>query len=428
MPAPTPSGLLTLPTTVSAGSTSKAVRRLAARYPSDLSPARSRSAPKRSGSPITATARSPASSPNRRRASKWTNRTLCGPSAEDRIGFRGEGHRPALHQHDSHAVDRCDPEGELGPSGDADGDGPGRLHALAALPPLRSGRPDLAQPRPLRALGRARIDAALFAALPGRGAGGGIRLRGRRSPFGLARRHKELSPARLARPWPPRVPLDLRRRDDHRPARAGDRDQRWQGARYGAELFDFDVYAIAGDGCLMEGVSNEAASIAGHLKLDNLCWIYDNNHITIDGKTRIAYEDDAAARFMGYGWNVTRVGDANDIELLSRAFERFREEEERPTLIIVDSHIGYGAPHKQDTAEAHGEPLGEEEIRLTKRSYGWPENAKFLVPEGVYEHFAAGIGARGAKARQEWTKLFDAYRRTYPELAAEIDQMQRREL
>ncbi|HEX3172868.1 MAG TPA: transketolase [Solirubrobacterales bacterium] len=203
---------------------------------------------------------------------------------------------------------------------------------------------------------------------------------------------------------------------------------KWQAARHGAELFEFDVYAIAGDGCLMEGVSNEAASIAGHLRLDNLCWVYDNNHITIDGKTRIAYEDDVAARFMGYGWNVTRVGDANDTELLARAFEEFQGEEERPTLIVVDSHIGWGSPHKQDTPAAHGEPLGEEEVRETKRAYGWPEDAQFLVPDGVKEHFAAGVGARGAKLRGEWQGRLAEYAKSSPERAAEIEAMQRREL
>ena len=206
---------------------------------------------------------------------------------------------------------------------------------------------------------------------------------------------------------------------------------KWQGARFnrpGFELFDFDVYAIAGDGCFMEGVSNEAASIAGHLKLDNLCWIYDNNHITIDGKTHLAYDDDVAARFMGYGWNVTRVGDANDTELLSRAFEEFKGEEGRPTLIVVDSHIGYGSPHKQDTAAVHGAPLGEEEVRETKRAYGWPEDAQFLVPDGVREHLAAGIGKRGAELRGEWEKKLVAYAEDNAGLAAEIDAMQKREL
>jgi len=206
---------------------------------------------------------------------------------------------------------------------------------------------------------------------------------------------------------------------------------KWQAARFnrpGFELFDFDVYAIAGDGCLMEGVSNEAASIAGHQRLDNLCWIYDNNHITIDGHTDITYEDDVSARFDGYGWNVTRVEDANDLELIGRAFENFRSETQRPTLIIVDSHIGYGAPHKQDTAEAHGEPLGEEEVRETKRFYGWPEDPEFLVPEGVPEHFAEGVGRRGAELRAEWEELFADYGKKEPELAAEIEAMQRREL
>jgi transketolase len=203
---------------------------------------------------------------------------------------------------------------------------------------------------------------------------------------------------------------------------------KWQGARYGADLFDFDVYAVAGDGCLMEGVSNEAASLAGHLKLDNLCWIYDNNHITIDGVTQIAYDDDAAARFMGYGWNVTRVGDANDLELLDKAFEEFKAEEGRPTLIVVDSHIGWGSPHKQDTPAAHGEPLGEEEVRETKRAYGWPEDAQFLVPDGVKEHFAAGIGRRGAELRAAWQERLAGFAAEDAERAGEIEAMQKRTL
>jgi transketolase len=203
---------------------------------------------------------------------------------------------------------------------------------------------------------------------------------------------------------------------------------KWQGARYGEELFDFDVYAVAGDGCLMEGVSNEAASIAGHLKLDNLCWVYDNNHITIDGKTHLAYDDDVAARFMGYGWNVTRVGDANDTDLIATAFEEFKGEEGRPTLLIVDSHIGYGSPHKVDTSAAHGEPLGEEEVRETKRAYGWPEDAQFLVPDGVREHFAAGVGKRGAELSAAWEDKLTEYRGENADLAAEIDAQQKREL
>ncbi len=207
--------------------------------------------------------------------------------------------------------------------------------------------------------------------------------------------------------------------------------QKWLAARYnrpGFDVFDYNTYAVCGDGCMMEGISSEAASLAGHLGLDNLCWVYDNNHITIEGNTRITFTEDIAARFLGYGWNVLRVGDANDVDRIQQALEIFQKTTGRPTFIILDSHIGYGSPHRQDTAEAHGEPLGEEEIRLTKRFYGWPENAKFLVPGGVYERFAAGIGARGAEAREEWTKLFEAYRKAYPELAAEVDQIERREL
>jgi transketolase len=194
------------------------------------------------------------------------------------------------------------------------------------------------------------------------------------------------------------------------------------------EIFDYNIYAVCGDGCMMEGISSEAASIAAHLGLDNLCWIYDNNHITIEGNTAITFTEDVAARFQGYGWNVLRVGDANDIERIEHALDVFRKTKDRPTFIVLDSHIGYGSPNRQDTAAAHGEPLGEDEIRLTKRSYGWPETAKFLVPDGVYEHFEAGVGARGAQARQAWTQLFSAYRVKYPELANEIDLMQRREL
>jgi transketolase len=200
---------------------------------------------------------------------------------------------------------------------------------------------------------------------------------------------------------------------------------KWLGAHFGPELFDFDVYAICGDGDLMEGVSGEAGSIAGHQRLDNLCWIYDNNHISIDGPTEITYADDVAARFMGYGWNVTRVGDANDLELLTRAFDEFGQEAARPTLIIVDSHIGYGSPHKQDTAAAHGEPLGEEEVRETKRFYGWREDAEFLVPDEVYEHFADGLGERGRRLREEWERRVTG---SGPGVAAEIDRLQRREL
>jgi transketolase len=206
---------------------------------------------------------------------------------------------------------------------------------------------------------------------------------------------------------------------------------RWKSAHFSRphfELFEHKVYALCGDGCMMEGISGEAASLAGHLKLANLCWIYDNNRITIEGSTALAFTEDVATRFLGYGWNILRVSDANDLDLLSRAFTSFQNTKDRPTLIIVDSHIAYGAPHKQDTAGAHGEPLGEEEVRATKRNYGWPEDAKFLVPEGVREHFKAGIGARGAKLRDEWVEMFERYSAVYPDLANQGWHMLRREL
>jgi transketolase len=203
---------------------------------------------------------------------------------------------------------------------------------------------------------------------------------------------------------------------------------KWLGATYGTELFDFDTYAVAGDGCLQEGVSHEAASLAGHLKLDNLCWIFDNNHISIDGDTALAFSDDVLSRFEGYGWNVLRVGDANDAALLGRAFEEFKAETGRPTLIVVDSHIGWGSPNKQDTESAHGEPLGEEEVKLTKRAYGWPEDAQFLVPDSVRERFDEVIGKRGTELHSAWVSKFGAYKGANPEKAAELEMMQRRGL
>jgi transketolase len=205
---------------------------------------------------------------------------------------------------------------------------------------------------------------------------------------------------------------------------------RWMSAHFnrpGFELFDYDVYALAGDGCMMEGVSSEAASLAGHLKLSNLCWIYDNNKITIDGPTDLSFTEDVATRFKGYGWNVAGVEDANDLEALERAFTAFKTTADRPTLIIVDSHIAYGSPNKQDSSAAHGAPLGEEEVQLTKRNYGWPEEAKFLVPEGVKEHFQEGIGKRGRRLREAWTARFDAYRKENPDLADELQRMQHRQ-
>jgi transketolase len=207
--------------------------------------------------------------------------------------------------------------------------------------------------------------------------------------------------------------------------------RQWLAARYNRpdfELFDFNVYALCGDGCMMEGISGEAASLAGHLRLANLCWIYDNNRITIEGHTALAFTEDVATRFIGYGWNVTRVGDANDLEMLARAFRTFQSTNDRPTLIIVDSHIGFGAPHKQDTSGAHGEPLGDEEVRLAKRNYGWPEDKTFYVPDGVYDHFRQGIGKRGKDLRDAWFTRIAEYRKHYPELAEELFRMQHRQL
>jgi len=206
---------------------------------------------------------------------------------------------------------------------------------------------------------------------------------------------------------------------------------RWMAAYFNRpdfEMFNYNVYALCGDGCMMEGISNEAASLAGHLKLSNLCWIYDNNHITIEGNTALAFTDDVATRFIAYGWNVTRVGDANDLEMLTRAFHTFKGTTDRPTLIIVDTHIGYGAPHKQDTSAAHGEPLGTEEVRLTKQRYGWPPDAQFLVPDGVREHFQAEMGRRGAELHGTWYQALEDYQKRYPEMAGELQRMQYRQL
>jgi transketolase len=207
--------------------------------------------------------------------------------------------------------------------------------------------------------------------------------------------------------------------------------EKWLAAHFNKpdfDIFNYNIYAVCGDGDMMEGVSSEAASLAGHLALDNLCWIYDNNHITIDGKTRITFTEDIATRFLAYGWNVLRVGDANDIERIEGALKVFHKTKDRPTFIILDSHIGYGAPHKQDTSAAHGEPLGDDEIRLAKRAYGWPEDAKFFVPEEVPAHFDEGIGRRGAEGRAQWEETFARYRAAHPVLAGEIDLIERREL
>ena len=206
---------------------------------------------------------------------------------------------------------------------------------------------------------------------------------------------------------------------------------KWMGERYnkpGFNLFDYNVYSICGDGCLMEGVASEAASLAGHLRLGNLCWIYDSNRVTIEGHTALAFTEDVAARFAAYGWEVLHVHDANDLQSIESMIRAAEKTSDRPTLIIVNSQIGYGSPNKQDTSAAHGEPLGDEEIKLTKRYYGWPEDAKFLVPEGVYENFANGIGARGRKARVDWERTFEAYSKEYPALAGEVNKIQSREL
>jgi transketolase len=207
--------------------------------------------------------------------------------------------------------------------------------------------------------------------------------------------------------------------------------ERWlarQFNRPGFAMFGYDVYAVCSDGDMMEGVSSEAASFAGHQMLGNLCWIYDSNRITIEGPTDLAFSDDVAARFRAYGWNVERVADANDTERVAQALESFRRTDNAPTLIIVQSHIGYGAPHKQDTSAAHGEPLGEEEGRLAKRSYGWPEDARFLVPEGVRERFQDGVAHRGRDLHQAWVTLFESYRSNHPDLADQFQRMQARAL
>ncbi len=206
--------------------------------------------------------------------------------------------------------------------------------------------------------------------------------------------------------------------------------ERWLAARYnkdGFTLFDHDVYTICGDGDMMEGVSAEAASLAGHLKLSNLCWIYDSNHISIEGATDLAFDEDVGLRFDAYGWNVIHIDDANDTAALSRAIETFKATNDKPTFIVVHSVIGYGSP-KAGSEKAHGEPLGEENIRLTKQAYGWPEDKSFYVPDGVIEHFNGAIAERGAKLRDEWVALTDKYRGAYPELSAELDLLLKDEL
>jgi len=194
------------------------------------------------------------------------------------------------------------------------------------------------------------------------------------------------------------------------------------------DLFNFRVWTVCGDGDIMEGVAGEAASLAGHLQLSNLCWIYDNNRVTLDGPASWSFSEDVMTRFVGYGWNVTRVSDANDLMRLAHGYHEVLKCSDRPTLFVVDTHIGYGSPHKQDSYEAHGEPLGEEEAKLVKKFYGWPEDAKFLVPDGVYEHFQSGVGVRGSKKHAEWAKLFAEYSKKFPDLADQLQHMQHRAL
>jgi len=207
--------------------------------------------------------------------------------------------------------------------------------------------------------------------------------------------------------------------------------ERWFASRYnkpGFPLYDYRVYALCGDGDMMEGVSGEAASTAAHLRLSNLVWIYDSNLITIEGATNLAFSEDVGARFAAYGWNVLHVDDANDTAATLEALRAAEGVNDRPTFILVHSVIGYGAPKKQGTREAHGEPLGDEEIKAAKRNYGWPEDAQFLVPPGVREHFDKGMGARGHRLRTSWMDMLARYRKEYPELATELDQMDHHEL
>ena len=206
---------------------------------------------------------------------------------------------------------------------------------------------------------------------------------------------------------------------------------KWLAERYnrpGFEIFNYNIYAFCGDGDMMEGVASEAASLAGQLKLSNLCWVYDENKVTLDGPADVSFTEDVGGRFAAYGWNVAQVTDANDLQMLAKAYNGFLQTSDRPTLIRVNSHIGYGSPHKQDTNAAHGEPLGEDEVRLVKKAYGWPEDAKFLVPDGVRESFRNGIGQRGRALRQQWETLFANYGKKYPDLADQIKRMQNREL
>ena len=331
---------------------------------------------------------------------------------------RRDRHRHAVHQHDPHAQHRRDPEGELGPPRDADGDGAGRLHAVAAAscastPRTRSGPTATAScSRP------ATPRCCSTPAPPGARAGGRPRLRDGRRALGEPRRHQALPPARLASaPGHPEYRWTSGVETTTGPLGQGVATSigmavasKWMAAHFnrpGFELFDFDTYVIAGDGDMMEGVSNEAASFAGHQQLDNLCWIYDNNHISIDGHTSIAYSDDVAARFIGYGWD-GRPGRRRQRPRAARRAPSSASAARtaRPTLIIVDSHIGYGSPHKQDTAAAHGEPLGEEEVRETKRATAGPRTPSSSCPTGSTSTSPRGSGRAGATLRGAWEERF----------------------
>lgn len=299
----------------------------------------------------------------------------------------------AVHQHDSNALDGRRAGGQLGSPRDADGDGAHGVHGVATLPPVRPGGSDLAnRDRFVLSIGHASMLLYSMLHLCGVKAVDAEyeRLGEPSVTLDDIKRFRQLGSKCPGHPeyrWTSGVetttgPLGQGVATSVGMAIAA----RWQAAHFnrpGFDLFDYDVYALCGDGCMMEGVASEAASLAGHLRLANLCWIYDNNHITIEGSTALAFSDDVATRFLGYGWNVSRVGDANDLGMLTRALSTFTRTSDRPTLIIVDSHIGYGAPHKQDTSAAHGEPLGDGEVALAKRSYGWPEEAKFLVRDDV---------------------------------------------
>ena len=309
---------------------------------------------------------------------------------------------------------------------------------LAELSAVQSGGSDLAQSRSLRVVQWPRIDAALCDTSSQRRESGECQIRASGRARGLARRHQAFRQLGSKCPGHPEYHLTSGVETTTGPLGQGCGTSvgmalagRWLAQHFNRPdfaMFDYDVYVICGDGDMMEGVSSEAASFAGHQMLGNLCWFYDSNRVTIEGHTDLAFSDDVAARFLAYGWNVQRVGDVNDLERLAQAIEIFRRTNDAPTLIIVESHIGYGAPHKHDTSAAHGEPLGEEEIRLAKRSYGWPEDAKFLVPDGVREHFRDGVGQRGGSLQKAWLSQFESYRRKYPDLANEIERMQTREL